>query len=85
MQAITARESLLADNPPLARSIRDRLPYLDPLNHLQVELLKLQAGLDVTHVPYKGTGPAMNDILGGQVDLLCDQTTKVSRHRVKFT
>jgi phosphoenolpyruvate carboxylase len=36
---ITGRETLLADNPALARSIRDRLPYLDPLNHLQVELL----------------------------------------------
>jgi len=31
---------LLADNPTLARSIRDRFPYLDPLNHLQVELLR---------------------------------------------
>jgi phosphoenolpyruvate carboxylase len=39
VQAITGQESLLADNPLLARSIRDRLPYLDPLNHLQVELL----------------------------------------------
>jgi tripartite-type tricarboxylate transporter receptor subunit TctC len=29
---------------------------------------------DVMSVPYKGTGPAMNDLLGGQVDLLCDQT-----------
>ncbi|MEO8143594.1 MAG: phosphoenolpyruvate carboxylase [Betaproteobacteria bacterium] len=37
--AITGHETLLADNPVLARSIRDRLPYLDPLNHLQVELL----------------------------------------------
>ena len=31
---------LLADNPTLARSIRNRFPYLDPLNHLQVELLR---------------------------------------------
>ena len=30
---------LLADNPTLARSIQNRFPYLDPLNHLQVELL----------------------------------------------
>jgi len=29
-------------------------------------------------VPYKGTGPAMNDLLGGQVDLLCDQTTNTT-------
>jgi phosphoenolpyruvate carboxylase len=39
VRAITGQESLLADNPVLARSIRDRLAYLDPLNHLQVELL----------------------------------------------
>ena len=39
VQAITGHDALLADNPALARSIRDRLPYLDPLNHLQVELL----------------------------------------------
>ena len=35
-----ASESLLEDNPTLARSIRNRFPYLDPLNHLQVELLR---------------------------------------------
>ena len=35
-----------------------------------------QAGLKLTAVPYKGAGPAMNDLLGGQVDLLCDQTTQ---------
>ncbi|HEY8069256.1 MAG TPA: phosphoenolpyruvate carboxylase [Burkholderiales bacterium] len=40
VQSITGQESLLADNPALARSIRDRLPYLDPLNHLQLELLR---------------------------------------------
>jgi phosphoenolpyruvate carboxylase len=37
---ITERAELLADNPTLARSIRNRFPYLDPLNHLQVELLR---------------------------------------------
>jgi phosphoenolpyruvate carboxylase len=38
--AITQHETLLADNPTLARSIRDRFPYLDPLNLLQVSLLE---------------------------------------------
>ncbi len=33
---------------------------------------------DLLTVPYKGTGPAMNDLLGGQVDLLCDQTTNTT-------
>jgi phosphoenolpyruvate carboxylase len=40
LQAITGRNELLADNPTLARSIRTRFPYLDPLNHLQVELIR---------------------------------------------
>jgi phosphoenolpyruvate carboxylase len=40
LAAITGRTELLADNPTLARSIRNRFPYLDPLNHLQVELLR---------------------------------------------
>jgi len=38
--AITRQRTLLEDNPALARSIRNRFPYLDPLNHLQVELLR---------------------------------------------
>ena len=33
---------------------------------------------DVTTVPYGGTGPAMNDLLGGQVDFMCDQTTNTT-------
>ena len=40
LAAITGSEELLADNPTLARSIRARFPYLDPLNHVQVELLR---------------------------------------------
>jgi phosphoenolpyruvate carboxylase len=40
IRQITGRSELVADNPSLARSIRDRLAYLDPLNHLQVELLR---------------------------------------------
>ena len=40
LAAITEKSELLADNPTLARSIRNRFPYLDPLNHLQVELLR---------------------------------------------
>ena len=31
--------------------------------------------VQMTTVPYKGTGPAMTDLLGGQVDVMCDQTT----------
>ena len=43
--AITGHATLLEDNPTLARSIRNRFPYLDPLNHIQVELLRrIRAG-----------------------------------------
>lgn len=43
--AISGQQRLLEDNPLLARSIRNRFPYLDPLNHLQIELIRrLRAG-----------------------------------------
>ena len=40
------QNSLLESNPLLARSIRNRFPYLDPLNHMQIELLKRYRGGD---------------------------------------
>jgi phosphoenolpyruvate carboxylase len=43
--AITEVKQLLQNNPSLAHSLRNRIPYIDPLNHLQVELLRrLRAG-----------------------------------------
>ena len=44
--AITQQSTLLEDNPTLTRSIRNRFPYLDPLNHLQIELLRRYRGGD---------------------------------------
>ncbi|MCC7485728.1 MAG: tripartite tricarboxylate transporter substrate binding protein [Burkholderiales bacterium] len=38
--------------------------------HLATELFKSMAGIDIAHVPYKGAGPAMNDFLGGHVQVL---------------
>ncbi|CAN5448155.1 phosphoenolpyruvate carboxylase [soil metagenome] len=40
LKLITGQDDLLADNPALARSVFNRFPYLEPLNHLQVELLR---------------------------------------------
>jgi len=40
LRAITQTATFLEDNPALARSIRNRFPYLDPLNHLQIDLLR---------------------------------------------
>lgn len=38
--------------------------------HLAAELFRLDAGVQITHVPYRGGGQAMNDLLGGQVDMM---------------
>lgn len=40
--------------------------------HLSCELFKMQAGIDLLHVPYKGSGPAVIDLVGGQVDSMFD-------------
>ena len=50
-------------------------------------LLQSTLKIEMLTVPYKGTGPAMTDLLGGQVDLMCDQTTstssQIAAHAVK--
>jgi tripartite-type tricarboxylate transporter receptor subunit TctC len=51
---------------------------LGAASHLCGLLLQSTLKIDMQTVPYKGTGPAMTDLLGGQVDLLCDQTTSTT-------
>ncbi|HEY1371946.1 MAG TPA: tripartite tricarboxylate transporter substrate binding protein BugD [Candidatus Binatia bacterium] len=51
---------------------------LGSASHLCGMLFMSAIQTDVTTVPYEGAGPAMNDLLGGQVDLLCDQTTNTT-------
>ena len=51
---------------------------LGSASHLCGMLFMTAIGTDLTTVPYKGTGPAMNDLLGGQVDFMCDQTTNTT-------
>ena len=43
--------------------------------HMAAELFKTQAGIDMVHVPYKGSGPALTDLLGGQIPLMFDSVT----------
>lgn len=47
-------------------------------SHLCGMLFQSAMQVDMTTVPYKGTGPAMTDLIGGQVDLMCDQTTNTT-------
>ena len=51
---------------------------LGAASHLCGLLFQQGMKIDMTTVPYKGTAPAMTDLLGGQVDLMCDQTTNTS-------
>ncbi len=61
---------------------KDKVTYanagLGAASHLCGMLLMSAINVEFTTVPYKGTGPAMRDLLGGQVDLLCDQTTNTT-------
>ena len=51
---------------------------LGAASHLCGLMFQSALKVDMTTVPYKGTAPAMNDLMGGQIDLLCDQTTNTS-------
>jgi tripartite-type tricarboxylate transporter receptor subunit TctC len=51
---------------------------LGAVSHLCGMLLRQAVGVELTTVPYQGTAPAMNALLGSQVDLLCDQTTSTT-------
>jgi tripartite-type tricarboxylate transporter receptor subunit TctC len=51
---------------------------LGAASHLCGTLFMSAIQTELTTVPYNGTGPAMNDLLGGQVDIMCDQTTNTT-------
>ena len=63
--AITDQTRLLEDNPLLDRSIRNRFPYLDPLNHLQIELLKLHRASSADDKVLHGIQLTINGISAG--------------------
>jgi phosphoenolpyruvate carboxylase len=62
---ITGQETLLAGNPELAQSIRSRIPYLDPLNHLQIELLRRYRAGDTDELTRRGIHLSINGLTAG--------------------
>jgi tripartite-type tricarboxylate transporter receptor subunit TctC len=68
----------------LAKAKPGTLNYASPGNgsgpHLAGELLKRMAGIDIVHVPYSGVAPAMNAVLGGQVQLFFAQSSAALQH-----
>lgn len=93
-QVIDVPMTLVARKDLPARNLPELLAYLkanaDKVNlahaglgavsHLCGMLFRQAVGVELTTVPYQGTGPAMAALLGGQVDLLCDQTTQTTPH-----
>jgi tripartite-type tricarboxylate transporter receptor subunit TctC len=86
---------VLVANPSLpVRSLKELLDYArrnpgklsyasvgaGSSQHLGMELLKRMAGVDIVHVPYKGSAPAMTDLLGGQVQLMFNGVSPTLPH-----
>jgi tripartite-type tricarboxylate transporter receptor subunit TctC len=71
-----AKAKSFAEFVQAAKSNPNGLTYASPgygtIPHLVGELLKTEGGVNLTHLAYKGSAPAMVDLLGGQVDLLFD-------------
>ena len=67
---------------PYIKANKDKVTYahagVGSASHLCGMLYLSSIQADVTTVPYKGTGPAMTDLMGGQVDFMCDQTTNTT-------
>ena len=74
----------LAELIALAKAKPGTLNYASPGNgsgpHLAGELLKSMAGIDILHVPFNGVAPAMNAVLGGQVQLFFAQSSAALQH-----
>ena len=92
---IAATPNLIAVHPSFAaRSLAELItigketatpiPYGSPgtgtLNHLTVELIAYRTGMKLAHVPYKGAGPALNDLLGGHIGVLISAIPNAHSH-----
>lgn len=64
------------------RANKDKATYghagVGSASHLCMLMLMKELGVQINGIPYRGTGPAMNDLLGGQFDVMCDQTTNTT-------
>jgi tripartite-type tricarboxylate transporter receptor subunit TctC len=73
----------LAELIDYVKANKDTVTYanagIGAASHLCGMLFMSAIGTQLTTVPYKGTGPAMTDLLGGQVDFMCDQTTNTTK------
>jgi tripartite-type tricarboxylate transporter receptor subunit TctC len=74
----------LADLIAYAKANPGKLSYgsqgLGQIGHLTIEALNLREGLKTVHVPYRGTAPAINDLLAGQIDILADTMLAGMQH-----
>jgi tripartite-type tricarboxylate transporter receptor subunit TctC len=74
----------MAELIKLGKETTTPIPYGSPgtgtLNHLTVELLAYRTGMKLAHVPYKGAGPALNDLLGGHINVLISAIPNAHSH-----
>jgi len=74
----------LAELVALAKSQPGKLSYASSGNgtstHLAAELFKAAAGIDMLHIPYKGSAPAVGDVIAGQVPVLVDSVSSSTTH-----
>ena len=74
----------LADLIRIGRETATPIPYGSPgagtLNHLTMELLAHRTGMRLSHVPYKGAGPALNDLIGGHIGVLISAVPNAHSH-----
>jgi len=73
--------SKLADLVALAKRMPGKLNYgsagVGTPGHLTAEMFKTAAGIDIQHIPYKGSAPAVTDLLGGQIQIMFDPLQSV--------
>src|SRR3954469_19147207 len=73
--------SNLAEFVAYAKTNQSKMQYgsagAGSATHLGCVLLNYIIGVDITHVPYRGTGPAMQDLLGGRIDYICEIVTTI--------